>query len=796
MRFLIRLLIAALSLMLGVGTFATKLRLATWDGDKALETIRETARAFERANPGIEVVVEPVAYGNYHDKLLAQIAAGVAPDITLMDPANFMRYATRDAIWNLNELSAQDTGFDLRAYYPPIVAAHSLDGNLYVLPRDIAPIGLIYYNKKIFDEVGLPYPDGTWTWDYEPRPELGHKDFYTVVQKLTKKGKNGKVERYGFSPGWPTAITDVFMYSAGGAYLDDPARPTKLRTDEPVAIKAMDLLRRMMFEDKIVPSSVELSTSLMASTGDLFVQGRVAMMQTGIWEVPNLRKKLVPGTKDFFEWDITLVPAYKDGTQRMPTGGSGYSILKQTPNPEAAWKLVKWMAGPEGMDAMARAGIAQPAIPEIARREPWVPGPNTPLAERYPPSRILTDTAVPSVVFDPVSENWPEVKLLLASYVDRIWMGSMTPEQALKEGTAIAQRRLDERNQAQKAPPFPWGAAGAVALLVVGGLAAWVYWPERGVQRTAKEKHENRMAYLFIAPWIIGLVAFTLGPMLLSLMMSFSNWDIIRNAEWRGLGNYQEMVTTDNRFWVSLKVTMVYTLVSVPLGIMVALALALLLNLKVKGMPIWRTLYYLPALGSGVAVALIWKAVFKADGGLLNTLIYGPTGDGNPLGLATLLSGLANPGEPINWLGNEKTALGSLILMSVWGAGGGMVVLLAGLQGIPELYYEAARVDGASAWRRFWSVTLPMLSPALLFSLITGFIGSFQAFTQAYVMTAGGPGDATRFFLLHLYEQAFVGLRMGYASALAWVLFAIVFVFTLAQLKLKKFVYYEGEDAR
>lgn len=769
------------------------LRFAVWDGDEALRALRVALQEFEKANPGISVEIEPVAWGNYQEKLLAQIAAGVAPDVAMMDPANFQRYAKRDVIYPLDELYAQDTSFDLSAYYPPIVEAMSYGGHLYVLPRDIAPIGLIYYNKSLFDKASIPYPDGSWTWDFQVRPQLRDKDFIWVMQQLTRKDDKGRVLRYGFSPGWPQAIADVFTFSQGARYVDNGADINELTLTDQRVVRAFQWVQDLQYKHRFMPSQLELNTSLMASVTDLFVQGKVAMMQSGIWEVPNLRKKLIPGTKNFFEWDIVMAPAYKDGTRAMPTGGSGYCIVKQTKHPEAAWKLVKWMAGKPGMDAMAAAGIAQPAISDLARSQPWIPGPEAPAIERYPANRILTDEAVPYVVFEPTSDVFADLRTQINPSMDRIWSGTASAESALKQAQDAATLRLQTLQTEQSLPAFPWFSGLLLSLVLVVALALWVYWPERKVRRTNKERAESKVAYLFIAPWLVGLFLFTLGPMLLSFLMSFSDWDIIQPAKWRAGANYTEAFQADPKFLASLTVTTIYTIVSVPLGIIVALLLALLLNTKINGMPLFRTFFYLPSLASGVAIALIWKSVFKADGGLINTIIYGADGQGNLLGIASLLRPLSPDGMPLNWLGNEKTALAALILMSLWGAGGGMVVLLAGLQGVPELYYEAARVDGASKLRQFKVITLPMISPALLFSLITGLIGSFQVFTQAFIMTAGGPGDSTRFYMLHLYNQAFVSLRMGYASALAWMLFGIVFVLTLVQLRTSKWVYSEVE---
>ena len=330
-----------------------------------------------------------------------------------------------------------------------------------------------------------------------------------------------------------------------------------------------------------------------------------------------------------------------------------------------------------------------------------------------------------------------------------------------------------------------------MGLALFAAALAWVYFPERGKTRTKAEKAEGRTSLLFLAPWIIGTLLFTVGPMIFSLLMSFANWDIIQPAEWRGMGNYQEAVAQDARFWQTVKVTAVYTIFSVPLGLIVSLLLALLLNVKVKGMPVYRTFFYLPALASAVASSLIWRKVFQPEGGLLNVLLFGADGQRNFLGLA---SWLGTDGQLPNWLGNEQLALPSLIIMSLWGVGGGMVILLAGLQAIPDFYYEAATLDGAGLWQKFKVVTLPMVSPALFFTLITGVIGSFQVFTQGFVMTQGGPNDATRFYMLHLYDNSFGNLRMGYASALAWLLFVVVLLVTLVQWRLNKLVYYEGAE--
>ena len=248
-------------------------------------------------------------------------------------------------------------------------------------------------------------------------------------------------------------------------------------------------------------------------------------------------------------------------------------------------------------------------------------------------------------------------------------------------------------------------------------------------------------------------------------------------------------------FWVSLKVTFIYTLVRVPLGIVFALVLALLLNQRVRGIPLFRACYYVPSLVSAVAASLVWQKMFAPEDGLINRVLYSPFVS-KFFHIGEWLSKVGEtPNKNINWLGNEHTALSSFILMSVWGVGGAMVILLAGLQGIPEYYYEAATVDGASPWQRFKSITRPLLTPAIFFTLVTGLIGAFQSFTEVYVITTsgGGPNHATMLYMLNVFNAAFQNYRFGYAAALAWVLFFIILAFTLVQLKMSKWVYYESE---
>jgi multiple sugar transport system permease protein len=298
------------------------------------------------------------------------------------------------------------------------------------------------------------------------------------------------------------------------------------------------------------------------------------------------------------------------------------------------------------------------------------------------------------------------------------------------------------------------------------------------VSRRAKLKSHNQAAlagYLFIAPWLVGFLFLTLWPMLQSLYYSFTDFSLLEPAKWIGLDNYKEM-SKDRFFYNSLKVTFTYVLLSVPAKLAMALLVAMLMNRKIRGISFYRTLIYLPSLiGGSIAVAILWKNIFGIDG-FINELV--------------VLFGIS----PKNWIGTPETSLGTLILLRCWQFGSAMIIFLAGLKQIPNEMYEASSVDGASKLRQFFNITLPMLSPVILFNLIMGIIQAFQMFTSAFIVTNGGPLNSTEVYALYLYQKAFTSFHMGYASALAWVLLIIIAIATSINFIASKYwVFYESE---
>ncbi|MWB97618.1 carbohydrate ABC transporter permease [Agromyces seonyuensis] len=293
-----------------------------------------------------------------------------------------------------------------------------------------------------------------------------------------------------------------------------------------------------------------------------------------------------------------------------------------------------------------------------------------------------------------------------------------------------------------------------------------------------KGRRQNKAAYLFLLPWFLGLAVITIGPMISSLYLSFTKYNLLSPPKFTGLTNIERMIE-DERLHHSLLVTFQYVFISVPLQLALALLLAVVLDRGLRGLAIYRSVFYLPSLlGASVAIAVLWRQLFGYDG-LVNQVLawFGIEGQG--------------------WISSPDTALGTLMILNVWTFGSPMVIFLAGLRQIPTMYYEAASVDGASRWQQFWRITMPMLTPIIFFNLILQIIGAFQSFTQAFVVSGGtgGPVDSTLFYTLYLYQRGFTSLDMGYASAMAWLLLVIIGAFTALNFWASKYwVFYDDQD--
>ncbi|MEM7345505.1 MAG: sugar ABC transporter permease [Chloroflexota bacterium] len=292
---------------------------------------------------------------------------------------------------------------------------------------------------------------------------------------------------------------------------------------------------------------------------------------------------------------------------------------------------------------------------------------------------------------------------------------------------------------------------------------------------TKLARREALAGYLYISPWILGFLFFTAIPIVASFYLAFTSYRGYGEVEFIGVDNFTKMFTDDDIFWQSAKVTLIYVIGFLPPGLLLGFGIALLMNQDVRGITIFRTIYYLPSILTGVAVAMMWQFVFHREFGVLNAIL-------DWFGIA-----------PISWLFDTRWVMVSFIIMGLWGVGGGMIIYLAGLQSIPSDLYEASTIDGANVLQKLWKITIPLMTPVIFFNLVTGLIYTFQIFTTAFIMTEGGPNYATYFFSLNIYYTTFRSLRLGYASAMALILFLLILALTSVVLfSSSRWVYYSG----
>ena len=621
-------------------------------------------------------------------------------------------------------------------------------------------------------------------------------DGYLV--KLSRWDREGLLWRIGLAPVSYRAGNSwlyMFGWQNGGQFMSPDGRTCTL--NDPKIVEALEWLTDCYDALGGYSAVSAMESSYQGGWLDPFLTGRVAMRIDGNYfliTVAQYNRQMEFGVAP------APMPQAELAKGRQPIswlGGWVYAIPSTARNKDAAWKFIKWMVSrdafllQENMRRDIAASQGQIFVPQLSPRKSvnaeyykeYVTG-RPPLPQRYAQAYDVFLDLLPRSYYRPVT---PVGQLLWNEHrraTERALSHNATPREALDRGTRVVQAQLDEVFAPPPGPPVRWGpillAYAAALVLGAGGLAVYAYRCGRAKGYFRRQWYAGWAA---ASPWMLGFVIFTGGPMLFSLIMSFTQYDVINPAHWAGGANYKELAK-DPLFYKSLGNT-AFMAMGVPLGIVVGLALALLLDAGVRGLSVYRTLFYLPAIVPAVAASILWLWVFHPTGGLINAVLA-------VTGWDRTLAGWGFD-VPLKWLQQESLAKPALILMGLWGAGAGMLIWLAGLKSIPEELYEAAAIDGAGPLRRFLYVTLPMLTPYIFFNLIMGTIGVFQAFTQAYIMTEGGPNDATLFYAYNLFNQAFRYLRMGYASALAWVLFAIIMALTLIQLKTsKRWVHYEA----
>ncbi|MFQ5490190.1 MAG: ABC transporter permease subunit [Phycisphaerae bacterium] len=627
--------------------------------------------------------------------------------------------------------------------------------------------------------------------------------------KLTRFDDLGRIQRVGFEPQHGNAWLYLYGWANGGEFLSDDGRTCTL--NDPAIVEALQWTTDIFDAYGGASDVVAFRKSFQTAAQDPFFVNQIGMLIHGDWFLRDLaryKRDMDFGTY----WPPVPAARARQGERYISwVAGFAYCIPATCPPEklEAAWWLLKFLSSVEGgmvmnnHDAQRERGQGRLYMPRLkaskkltaAQMARYVDVPEMP--RRVSDALQTHMDVLPYCRFRPVSPKGQELWNGQADAQDLAWNHGKTPAQSLKFFTSRVQRALDEFHRPNQAPEFQWrrwvwiyfGGLIVIASIVV--LQHRIRHRVGGVHRK-----EWWAGVAFASPWLLGFIVLSGGPMLFSALMSLTDYDVINPARYVGTKHYADMFGID---WSDIGGTRhvllntLFMAIGLPVGMAVGLALAMLLNTDAKGMSWYRTTFFLPAIMPVVAASVLWIWVFNSHNGLMNWLLD-LTGVSAVIDwcYAHLGTGLRTP---ISWLTDPRTSKPALIIMGLWTAGASMIIWLAGLKEIPKSLYEAASLDGAGPVRRFFTVTLPLLSPYILFNLVIGLIGTFQIFTQAYIMTPNGsPNRSTYFYVYKLFDQCFSYFNLGYGAAMAWVLFVIVIVLTIINMSLsRKWVHYAGD---
>ncbi|HMI83454.1 MAG TPA: extracellular solute-binding protein [Polyangiaceae bacterium] len=810
-------------------------RIVFWSGwSMRDDVIYDVIRRFEQLHPHYRVTT---GTGTARDlvgdaqRLMSAIAGGVPPDLVFFDRLGIGEWASKNALEDLTPyIEGQDPAdpyrIDLTDYFSWSVeeATYRAPGapgkpRLYGVPTT-ADIRLLFSNLDLLRQEGIVDERG------EPRPPTTWEELRAAASKLSRyripRDKTSGLVRLGFAPGasstnYGETYLYLYAFQAGGEMMS----PDRLRVtmDSPPVVRALRFMTDVYDDLGGVTYSngfQEAHVGFRDTALDAFLQGQVAMKIDGDYAL-----EVVGEFKPDLNFAVTPAPMPEDELakgQKPVTWAGGWSLVipSTAKHKKGAFELIRYLRSWECADRVDRS-MRQRKDAEGRLHLP-----------RLDPHRIYNERFIQRAIFDEptiplrIKQAYPVILSMLehtrirpVSPVGQMLWGQhlrayeagvnhryaeearATGEDeirlALSKMQEPVQRQLEE--VMRPAPPhavawtpyvFVYAALGAVLLAVI------LFRSRRG-RSLGFSMRETSAALLFASPWFVGFALLIGGPILFSIVVSFTRYDVLTEARYVGLSNYRE-VLSDPVFFKSLSNT-AFMLLRIPLVMAAGLGIALLLRSGLRGMGVYRSMLYLPAVMPVVATSLVWTWLFNAPESFVNRGIRWCFDTVPAHALERVISLFTAAPFHLDaplWLQDPALSKPALILMNVWTAGGSMVIWLTGLQAIPKQLQEAASIDGAGAWRRFISITIPMLSPYILFNLIIGVIATMQIFTEAYIMTVGGPVDSTLFYAYYLFKQAFQYFRMGYASALGWILFVAVLALTLLQLWVsKRWVHYD-----
>ncbi|MCW5937547.1 MAG: extracellular solute-binding protein [Fimbriimonadaceae bacterium] len=760
-------------------------------------------REFEKRNPDLKVRALRMGAGEMNpQKLMTSIVGNAPPDVIYQDRFSLSDWASRGAFRPLDDLMARDKANPLNPrpeqYFPAAWAETQYEGKTYAIPSG-SDTRVLYWNRRIFRQNA----DALRAAGLDPgRPPRTWSETLQYSKVLTKRDANGQIVAAGFIPNYGNSWLYLFAFQNDAQFMSADGRTCTL--DTPAAREAVEFMVKGYDLLGGYDNAQKFSSGFLGNENDPFVIGKVAMKVDGDWILSNL-SRYAP------DLDFGVAPPpvpddrfarrgrFKDDKDLFITwmGGFSYGVPVGAKNVEGAWRYIKFAASAEGrlIEVRAQADWDKLRGREFIQRVQAHREANEEILRQYAPKqpnyadavslhvaigevgRIRPPTVVGQVLWD------EHIKAFEAAC-----RHELPPDRALKRGQSVVQRELDAHYRYFSLPQFdmrvPLGIGATAFLALVAGFVVWIRRQKLG--RLARE--ETKWAYILLSPWLLGFFIFTAGPMLASLAFSMTQYNVLSDPKWVGAENYVALFTSERENLVKAFGNVFYLAgIGVPLGIVSGLLIALLLNTSVRGINTYRTIFYLPSIVPVVAGAVLWSWVLTPDPskGLVNAAW---------LHTVTEWLGVSPPG----WLTVADWAKPALITMGVWGAGGGMILWLAGLKGVPKTLYEAASLDGANPVTQFFSVTLPMLSPIVFFNVVTGLINSMQEFDRVWVLRgntgSSGPSDSLLVPVVHLFVNGFTYFKLGFASALAWLIFAVILTLTLVQMRLRKrWVFAEGD---
>jgi multiple sugar transport system permease protein len=791
---------------------AGKVKLVVWGLEFGEESkgLEARVKEFERRHPNIEVSILSMGAGTMNpQKLMTAIVGNVPPDVIRQDRFTIGDWASRDTFLPLDDYIARDDPKDPEAirkeeYYKACWDEAMYKGRLFAIPATTDDRAL-FYNRDNFRKAGLDPDKPPRTWE----------ELEAIAPRLTKEtADRSSFDQIGFIPNYGNSWLYIYAWQKGGEFMSPDGR-TCTMNDKP-NVEALEYMVRMYDKLGGYTKINAFQSGFQKNDLDPFLTGKVAMKIDGNWVLNNIARygpdidfgvapAPVPQERlDQLEGRAPLQPRYKAQPKYITwAGGFSFAIPRGAAHPNEAWEFIKWMSCEESWLLHSKyqkeynLSKGRPYVPDMAPNRKI----NDSMFAQYAPSGEKFSSALKVFMdmldqakFRPVTfvgqRLWDEHARAFELAADHTGQ----PQELMDKGTAATQIELDKVFNREKYPLLDHRIPIAIATVFGLGLLWFLAVRFRRVLKMGELSRREALAgYLFASPWLFGFLALTAGPIVTAFFLSFCDYDVLHAPRYVGGDNYAMLFGVDRYYLGKALGNAAYlALIGIPLGICTGLSIAMLLNSKVAGMSGYRTAFYIPSIVPIVASAVLWAWILNGDPnrGLLNAVWK-----------ATITNWMHI--SPPGWLGAAEWAKPGLIIHGLWGAGSGMILWLAGLQGIPQHLYEAADIDGAGLWSRFRNVTLPMLSPYIFYNLIMGVINTLQEFDRIYILSrqgAGsssfGPADSMLVPVVYLFTNGFKYFKMGYASAVAWVLFIVILALTAAQLKLApRWVHYEAEKS-